>query len=85
MATTLKQIKDMFTLSNSDLFRLLQHVPVGIANIAIAYTSPVAALLLGAAFLTYEVTQGHNPHVDIRGYCWGLAIAGLGWLLLTTI
>lgn len=81
----IQKIKDMNTLSPSAWLRLLQHVPVGAANVAIVHVSPVAALLLGAAFLTYEVTQGNSPHIDIRGYCWGLAIGGLGWLLLSFV
>lgn len=68
-----------------DWYRLLQHVPVGVANVAIVLVSPVTAILLGVTFLAYEVTQGSTPHKDIRGYCWGLALAGLIWLLLDTV
>ena len=81
MANWIDKIKDMSSLTASAWLRLLQHVPVGVANVAIAYKSPSAALILGAAFITYEVTQGNSPHVDLRGYCWGLALAGLSWLL----
>ena len=61
----------------SATFRLLQHVPVGLVNVAVTAVSPVAAVLLGVTFLTYEVTQGNEPHRDIKGYCWGLAIGGM--------
>ncbi len=68
-------------MTKLETFRLVQHVPVGAFNIAIAYVSPLAALLFGAAFLVYEVTQGSQPHKDIRGYCWGLGIGGAVWLI----
>jgi len=68
-----------------DSFRLFQHIPVGVINIAFAYVSPVVAVLFGGAFLVYEVTQGSNPHKDIRGYCWGLGIGGAAWLLKEVI
>ena len=68
-------------MTKLESFRLFQHIPVGVVNVAVAYVSPVTALLFGAAFLVYEVTQGSNPHKDIRGYCWGLGIGGIAWLI----
>ena len=72
-------------MTKLETFRLVQHIPVGVINIAFAYVSPVAALLFGAAFLVYEVTQGSNPHKDIRGYCWGLGIGGAVWFALSVM
>ena len=72
-------------MTKSDTFRLIQHVPVGAVNIAFAYVSPVTALLFGVAFLVYEVTQGGDPHRDIRGYCWGLALGGTAWILMNIL
>ena len=68
-------------MTKLETFRLVQHIPVGVVNVAVAYVSPMIALLFGAAFLVYEVTQGSNPHKDIRGYCWGLGIGGIAWLI----
>jgi len=72
-------------MTKLETFRLFQHIPVGVINIAFAYVSPVAALLFGAAFLVYEVTQGSKPHKDIRGYCWGLGIGGAVWFAISVM
>ena len=72
-------------MTKLDTFRIFQHIPVGVINIAFAYISPMAALLFGAAFLVYEVIQGSYPHKDIRGYCWGLGIGGTAWLVKEVI
>ena len=72
-------------MTKLDTFRLFQHIPVGVVNVAVAYVSPMIALLFGAAFLVYEVIQGGLPHKDIKGYCWGLGIGGVAWLIWEVI
>lgn len=62
-------------------FRLWLHVPVGLLNVVIATVTPMVALIFGAGFLIYEVTQGGEPHKDIRGWLVGVGIGGIVWLI----
>lgn len=71
-----------FTRSWQDWFRLLSHVPVGGVNVAIFLANPLLGALFGAGFLVYEVTQGHQPHKDIKGYLYGIGIGGIVWLII---
>ena len=64
-----------------DWFRLLSHVPVGWVNVALFLANPLLGVLFGAGFLSYEITQGSQPHKDIKGWLWGLGIGGAAWLI----
>lgn len=57
---------------------LMVHIPVGMANVAIAWFSPAVAVIFGGGFLAYEITQGSQPHLDIKGWLWGIALAMIG-------
>jgi len=73
-------------LNKRSLIGLLIHIPVGLVNgymfafpymHGLEYTAPcfiVLGVVFGYTFLRYEETQGSKPHLDIKGYCWGLVI-----------
>jgi len=65
--------------------RLLIHIPVGIITGAFTWLNPAAGLLFGAGFIAYEVTQGGDPHRDIKGWLWGLGVAGAWWFFFAVI
>ncbi|MBA7627925.1 hypothetical protein ES703_35394 [subsurface metagenome] len=60
---------------------LLVHIPVGLANVAFAWFSPAVAVIFGGGFLAYEVTQGSKPHLDIKGWLWGIALGMVGFII----
>jgi len=62
--------------------RLLLHVPVGFFTVLLIYTNPLMGLLFGSGFVVYEITQGGQPHKDIKGWLWGLGITGVVWFIL---
>ena len=68
------------------MYRLLLHIPVGLACAAIAIVSWPSSLLLGLFFLSYETNQDRykrdQAHKDIVGAAWGVAIGGLVILVL---
>lgn len=61
------------------------HFPVGLVTVALIYASPSMGVLFGAGFVAYEITQGGNPHLDIKGWLWGLGAAGLLWFILKVV
>ena len=71
------------------MYRLMLHMPVGLACAAVSTVSWVTALLLGLFFLAYELNQdrykGDQAHRDIAGAAWGAAIGGLVILVLRTV
>ena len=69
-------------MSKLFMFTVWLHVPVGILNAAILYFSPPFGVLFGAGFVAYEITQGGKPHLDIKGWLWGLGGAGLVWFIM---
>lgn len=59
-----------------DLVRTLMHVPVGlIAGLAVL-VHPVLALLIGMAFLSYEILEdwriGDHSYIDLNGFVFGV-------------
>lgn len=60
-------------MNKREIIGLLIHIPPGVANVAMAWFSPMSALIFGAGFLAYEITQGSDPHLDIKGWLWGIA------------
>jgi hypothetical protein len=67
------------------MYRLLLHVPVGLACAAIATVCWPISLLLGLFFLSYETNQDRHKKddafKDIEGAAWGLAIGGIAILV----
>ena len=53
------------------------HFPIGLVTVALIYASTGLGVLFGAGFVVYEVTQGGDPHLDIKGFLWGLGTAGV--------
>lgn len=68
-----------------DFYRVLAHIPVGLLNVAFLWVNPMLGLVFGAGFLVYEVTQGKEPHKDIRGWAWGVGIGGAVWLITVIV
>jgi len=50
------------------------HFPCGVVNAALFVVNPYLALLFGAGFLVYELSQGGKPWKDIQGWLWGLVV-----------
>jgi len=73
---------------NDRLKRILQHIPVGVGNIGVFLFNPYAGILFGVGYLTYQLTQAIHYRFkdkawqDIAGWLWGLAIAGIIWVLI---
>lgn len=66
---------------NKDIaWRLLIHIPIGMAAVALGLVSPVLGVGLGAYFGLYEMAQDWRKkdcgYKDIAGFTWGLGIAG---------
>lgn len=66
----------------SPIMRLLIHIPVGLLNVAFILVSVPAAIIFAVGFLAYEITQGGEPHRDIKGWLWGVGIAGAIYFIL---
>lgn len=62
--------------------RTALHFPVGLVTVGLIYADVGLGVLFGAGFMVYEVTQGGDPHLDIKGFLWGLGAAGILWLIL---
>ena len=62
------------------------HFPVGAFNVFLAYTNWVVALLFLVGFFLYELNEDMHlkdkAYLDIKGYCWGVALAGFIWAWL---
>ena len=61
------------------------HFPVGLVTVALIYVNTGLGVLFGAGFVAYEITQGGNPHLDIKGWLWGVGAAGLLWFILKVV
>lgn len=84
-------------IGSRDWFRLVLHMPVGWLTVALLAGAMLCgrpagslglialAVLLAVGFLVYEVTQGSQPHKDIRGWLWGLAQGGIAWLVIILV
>jgi hypothetical protein len=61
--------------------RAIIHAPVGLFVAMLVNWEPVTAVLLGVAFLSYEVMNDWRKHDDsyhdVLGYVWGLGAGGL--------
>ena len=66
----------MPNMNKREIIGLLIHIPVGLANVAIAWFTPSVAVIFGGGFLAYEITQGNQPHFDIKGWLWGIFFSG---------
>lgn len=67
---------------NKDIaWRLLIHIPVGLAIVALGLVNPFLGAGLLMLFLAYEIAQDWRKrdcgYKDIAGCAWGLAIAGI--------
>lgn len=58
------------------------HIPVGLVTVALIYANTWLGFLFGAGFVAYEITQGGQPHRDIKGWLWGVVAGGAIWLIL---
>ena len=67
------------------LNRLALHFPVGLVTVALIYANIGLGVLFGAGFIAYEITQGGDPHLDIKGFLWGLGTAGVLLLILSEV
>lgn len=67
------------------MVRVLQHIPVGLVNVALLVVSPALGVLFGLGFVGYQVLQSRGydwedkSHKDLKGWLWGLGIGGAGW------
>jgi hypothetical protein len=61
------------------------HVPVGLVTVALICANTGLGVLFGAGFIAYEITQGGDPHLDIKGFLWGLGTAGVLLLILSEV
>lgn len=67
------------------LNRTYLHAPIGLVTVALIYANTGLGVLFGAGFVAYEITQGGDPHLDIKGWLWGVGIAGVVWLILKVV
>lgn len=65
--------------------RTALHFPIGVVTVALIHASTGLGVLFGAGFVVYEVTQGGDPHLDIKGFLWGLGTAGVIWFILKVV
>jgi len=63
--------------------RTVLHAPIGLVTVALIYANTGLGVLFGAGFIAYEITQGGDPHLDIKSFLWGVGIAGVVWLILS--
>ena len=61
------------------------HFPIGLVTVALIYASTGLGVLFGSGFIVYEITQGGDPHLDIKGFLWGLGTAGVFWFILKVV
>ena len=67
--------------------RMLLHVPVGLAAVAIAWLSPVLCATLSFGFIAYEVTQmlsvsyKDKGWYDVSGFLWGVVLGSAAWMI----
>ena len=56
------------------------HFPVGLANGLLSLANPSLAIIFGAGFLAYEISENFDEHdkayPDIAGWLWGLFFTG---------
>ena len=69
--------------------RILLHVPVGVATVALLEAHAALAVIFFLGFMVYELNEDWRirdcAFVDIAGYLWGLALAGLAKWALTLL
>lgn len=76
-----------------ELNRLFLHIPVGLVTVALIYANTGLGVLFGAGFIAYEIMQEKREprpwrgesHLDIKGWLWGVVIAGVVWLILKAV
>ena len=62
--------------------RTLLHFPIGLVTVALIYANIGLGVLFGSGFIIYEITQGEDPHLDIKGFLWGLGTTGVLLLII---
>jgi len=75
----------LFDLKDS-AYRIALHIPVGIATALLVLSHWAVAIIFGAGFLAYELSEENvitdDAYKDIRGWLWGLFIGGIIlWLI----
>ena len=73
-------------MTKNELIRAAMHFPVGVAVACLISWSLAHGIMLGIAFLIYEIMNDWRKkdwsYKDVYGYIWGLAIGAIILLIL---
>jgi len=62
-------------------WRLIMHLPVGLAVIFLTLVHPIFGSALLLSFVSYEISQDWRKkdcgYLDIAGLCWGVGLGGI--------